>query len=50
MIKDANFQDIPGSVLHRIIEKIGPEDEFYNRINRMKVLFSTSSLHSHAHI
>lgn len=37
MIKDANFQDIPGSVLHLIIEKIGAEDEFYNRINRMKV-------------
>ena len=37
MIKDANFQDIPGSVRHRIIEKIGAEDEFYNRINRMKV-------------
>jgi hypothetical protein len=37
MIKYANFQGIPGSVLHRIIEKIGAEDEFYNRINRMKV-------------
>lgn len=37
MMEMQNFQSITGDIIYRILEKIGPEDDFYDIGNKLKV-------------